>query len=75
MTTITLYSTSACELCERAARLLGSMPELTGVTVRVVDIVSDDRLYRRLATRIPVLEVDGIELDWPFNADDVIAAL
>ncbi len=75
MTTITLYSTAACELCERAERLLRSMPELARCTVRVVDIADDECLLGRYGTRIPVLNIDGKLLDWPFNADDVIDVL
>ncbi len=73
--TLTLYSTAACELCERAEGLLRSMPELMQCTVRVVDIADDAALYERYGTRIPVLSVSDSEIDWPFNADDVIALL
>lgn len=75
MTTITLYSTTACELCERAERLVRSMPELARCTVRVVDIVNDEGLLGRYGARIPVLEIEGRVLEWPFNADDVIEVL
>ena len=72
-----LYTTSACQLCERAERLLDSMPELRRWTRRDRDIALDDDLMARYATRIPVLSEpeSGAELDWPFNADDVLALI
>jgi hypothetical protein len=68
-----LYSTEGCHLCESAERLLRSMPELRRTTVDVVDIVDDDVLFSRYGTTIPVVATDaGAELEWPFNADDVL---
>jgi hypothetical protein len=73
---LTLYSTGACHLCERAHELLTSMPELRSVTVDVVDIADDDSLFARYGTSIPVLAVaSGAELGWPFNADDILRLL
>ena len=68
-----LYSTSACQLCERAQCLLASMPELRFVEVDVVDIAEDATLLARYGTSIPVLVIaSGAELAWPFNADDIL---
>jgi Glutaredoxin-like domain (DUF836) len=68
-----LYSTEGCHLCENAERLLRSMPELTRVTVDVVDIADDATLFARYGTSIPVIATRaGAELAWPFNADDVL---
>jgi Glutaredoxin-like domain (DUF836) len=72
---VLLFSTSACSLCERAEALLGSMPELSRVTVDVVDIAGDDELTRRYGAVIPVLAVGEREIAWPFNADDVVELL
>lgn len=68
-----MYSTSACQLCERAQNLLASMPELRFVAVDVVDIADDAVLLARYGTSIPVLALaSGAELGWPFNADDIL---
>jgi glutaredoxin len=77
MATLTLYSTSGCHLCERALELLRSMPELARHTVIEVDVALDRDVLARYGARIPVLAIDdsGVEVDWPFNADDVTAAL
>src|SRR5262245_60609045 len=76
MATLTLYSTSGCHLCERALELLRSMPELARHTVIEVDVALDAAALARYGARIPVIAFrSGVEIDWPFNADDVVAAL
>ena len=48
--------------------LLLSLPELPSLELRVVDIVSDDRLFERYAQCIPVLAAGGEELISPITA-------
>ena len=76
-TRLILYSTDHCTLCDQALDMLLSMPELGGLSVRVVDIAAEDELYTRLAERIPVLgDADsGAELGWPFDPTSVLAWL
>ena len=70
---LTLYSTSACHLCEQAIYLLKSMAELTEITVVITDISESIDLMERYGIRIPVLVVGSLdcELEWPFNSTDV----
>ena len=72
---LTLLSTEHCSLCERALDLLLSMPELRGVTLRVVDVARDDALLERYGARVPVLVRAGRELDWPFGPAEVVGLL
>ncbi len=72
---LTLYSTDACHLCERAERLLRSMPELRGATLDVIDIAGDSALLARYGASIPVLAATSGEIAWPFNADDILRLL
>lgn len=69
---LTLFSTDGCHLCEQAWTLL-EQTGLSKVTV-LEDIINDERWLAAYAVRIPVLRhKDGRELDWPFNAADIIA--
>jgi glutaredoxin len=62
VSTVIVYSTPDCHLCEDAmAVLLGLQAEL-GFTLRELDISADDALHRAYFERIPVVEVDGEEL-------------
>jgi glutaredoxin len=73
--TLTLYSTQACQLCDRALEMLRSMPELSHFELDVVDIALDDELLSRYEQLIPVLQAPRGEIAWPFNADEVLAVL
>lgn len=70
-----LYSTDHCTLCEEALDLLLSMPELRGLSLRVVDVTADAELMRRYGERLPVLRHAGRELDAPFDRHGVLGLL
>lgn len=70
-----LYSTGSCTLCEQALELLLSMPELSGLALRVVDVAAEDELLERYGERIPVLGFAGREIDSPLDRDGVIDLL
>ena len=72
-----LYSTDHCTLCDQALELLFSMPELAGLTLRVVDVATEEALLERMGERLPVLETPatGQHLDWPFDAAEVMTLL
>ncbi|NIP16271.1 MAG: glutaredoxin family protein [Pseudomonadales bacterium] len=71
-TGLILFSTDYCALCDEALGLLLSMPELAGISLRVVDVADDDELVTAYGQRLPVLCFAGRELDWPFGANDVL---
>lgn len=73
--TILLYTTAACTLCERAVDVLSKTPELDNIQITEVDIIDNDQLFSEYGLRIPVLSVNGYELDWPFNSADIVQVL
>lgn len=74
-TPVTLMSTDHCTLCEEALALLFEIPELAGRRLAVVDVAEDPALVERYGERLPVLRIGERELDWPFDRQDVVAAL
>ncbi len=59
-----LYGTVGCHLCEDAERVLQAL----NLSYETIDIIDDNRLLKKFATSIPVLEGDGERyLYWPFN--------
>lgn len=72
-TTLTLFGTTACHLCEECVLLTRPL-EGNGVRVRQVDITDDPALLERYQLRIPVLRRDdtGAELDWPFGLAELL---
>lgn len=71
-----LFGTLGCHLCEQAEALL--MPYVErGLLVELVDIAEREAWVEYYGLRIPVLRRldNGAELDWPFEADQVVAFL
>jgi hypothetical protein len=68
-----LFSTLGCHLCEVAEAELLPLVE-HGLMVELIDIGETEALYDVYGLRIPVLRrVDtGEELDWPFDAAQVV---
>ena len=72
MPPLTLYSTTACHLCELAKALLRGAE----VSFEEVDVADSDALFERYGVRIPVLRhPDGRELGWPFGPEELAAFL
>lgn len=71
-----LFGTLGCHLCEVAEEILMPLVE-HGLLVELVDIADRETLFDDYGLRIPVLRrVDsGAELDWPFDAEQVVAFL
>ena len=84
-----LLSTDHCTLCDKALNMLFSMPDIAGLELRVVDVVSDDGLLSAYGERVPVLQLFtaptpealatsphlALEMAWPFTPDSIVAAL
>lgn len=71
MKTFTLYSTSACHLCELAKAMIeAQMGRAGGLACEEVDISESDVLFERYGVLIPVLQhPDQRELNWPFSPE------
>lgn len=75
MKTVTLYTRIGCHLCEAAEALLLTMVGPT-VRLRVVDIDSEPELTERYTVRVPVVEVDGVEIaEYEVDPAQLAAAL
>lgn len=59
--TITLYTRTGCHLCEAAEAVIRSVAGDTA-DVRLVDIDAEPALTDRYTVRVPVVEVDGVEI-------------
>ncbi len=72
-----LYSTAGCHLCEQAEALLQPLLRRGLLHLQVVEISHDEELMQRYGVRIPVLGVHGQggwqELQWPFDQAQVLS--
>jgi len=63
MADVVVYSRPGCHLCEEAiAQIIALHEEGYRFGLHEVDIESNDLLLRRYLERIPVVEVDGVEV-------------
>lgn len=71
-----LLGTLGCHLCEVAEAMLMPFVE-HGLLVELVDVADDEALFERYGLAIPVLRRcdSGAELNWPFDAEQVVAFL
>ena len=71
-----LFGTLGCHLCEVAEALLMPFVE-HGLLVELVDIAEREDWVEQYGLRIPVLRRSdtGAELDWPFDAEQVVTFL
>jgi hypothetical protein len=71
-----LFGTLGCHLCEVAEAELMPLVE-HGLLVELVDIAESEAMTDAYALRIPVLRRTdtGAELDWPFDAAQVVLFL
>ncbi|WP_237458418.1 glutaredoxin family protein [Pontibacillus yanchengensis] len=61
---IILYGKKDCHLCDDAKGLLRGLQEEFDFTVKELDIYADERLLERYQIMIPVVEIDGEEVDF-----------
>lgn len=71
-----LFSTTGCHLCEVAEALLMPFVE-HGLLVELIDIAERDDWVEQYGLVIPVLRRcdTGSELNWPFDAEQVVSFL
>lgn len=76
MTTLYLYSTEACHLCELAEALVRPLLK-DPFTLEIIEISDSEELIERYGVRIPVVRrVDtDEEIGWPFDEPDFQAFL
>lgn len=67
---VLLYGTLGCHLCDDAL-LLGRAALPDGVIIKQIDIVEDENLINAMANRIPVMKLGDVELNWPFEKQDI----
>ena len=58
---ITIYTRQGCHLCEAAEQVVRATAP-PQATIRLVDIDADPVLTDRYTVRVPVVEVDGVEV-------------
>lgn len=61
---VILYMRQCCHLCEDAREILENLQQSFVFEIYEVDIDQDDELIEKYGITIPVIELDGEELQW-----------
>ncbi len=72
---VIFYTKPGCGLCDEARNGLLDLALTLPLTIREVDITSDQALYRALFDRIPVIDVGAVRLEAPIDWLALRAAL
>lgn len=62
--TVKLYSRPSCHLCETAREILEELQQSWNFTIKEINIDLDDELVEKYGIMIPVVELDGEELQY-----------
>ncbi|MGV2939881.1 glutaredoxin family protein [Mesobacillus sp. LC4] len=62
--TVKLYSRSRCHLCGSAREILEDLQAKWNITIEEINIDLDDELVEKYGIMIPVIELDGEELQY-----------
>jgi len=76
MTSVILYTTAGCHLCDLASDLLLQANQASPLTIHYTEIGDDDDLVAKYGTTIPVVEfANSRQLNWPFTLDDILSQI
>ncbi|PLR99136.1 glutaredoxin family protein [Bacillus sp. T33-2] len=64
MNKVKLYSRERCHLCETAREILSELQKEWSFELEEIDIDQDDDLTERYGIMIPVVELDGEEIEY-----------
>jgi len=71
MVEVTLYVKKDCHLCEQALEHLNALQELVPHQLKIVDVESDPKLFKKYGLEIPVIEVGPYTLRAPIERKDL----
>ncbi|MCC3355973.1 glutaredoxin family protein [Bacillus sp. REN16] len=61
---VTMYSKENCSLCIKAKKMIEELSEDYPLDLHEVDIYKDDELLEKYQIMIPVIEIDGNEVEY-----------
>ena len=75
MSTLILYTTDGCHLCEFAEQMLAEIQKNKDFFLESIDISTEEALVDLYGIRIPVVKnkETNEELGWPFQPDELLS--
>lgn len=69
---VNLYSKVDCPLCEKAKAVLQELQKEYDFQINEIDVYSDDALLEKYQLMIPVVEIDGEEIDYGMIQKEIV---
>ncbi|MBA2875729.1 glutaredoxin family protein [Thermaerobacillus caldiproteolyticus] len=69
---VNLYSKVDCPLCEKAKAVLQELQKEYDFQINEIDVYSDDALLEKYQLMIPVVEIDGEEIDYGMIQKEIL---
>jgi len=69
---VIMYSKENCSLCDKGKKILQEINEEIPIEINEIDIYKDEKLLEKYQIMIPVVEIDGEEVDFGILHKDVI---
>jgi len=70
--TVNLYTRTVCPLCDKAKTKLVELTNEFPLVINEIDIYQDDHLLEKYQLMIPVIEIDGEEVDYGMVTKETI---
>lgn len=71
---INFYSKNHCPLCDKGLEIVKKIQNDIPFTLEVLDIYEDDVLLEKYQIVIPVVEIEGVEVDYGILSEEKIRA-
>ncbi|WP_099361816.1 glutaredoxin family protein [Fredinandcohnia onubensis] len=69
---VTMYSKENCSLCTKAEQVIEELSGEFPLVLNEIDIYKDDVLLEKYQIMIPVIEIDGTEVEYGIIHKEVI---
>jgi glutaredoxin len=69
---VTMYSKENCSLCTKAKQVIEELSGEFPLVLNEIDIYKDDELLEKYQIMIPVIEIDGTEVEYGIIHKEVI---
>lgn len=69
---VKFYSKENCSLCDKGLVIVKEISKDIPLQIEVIDIYKDDELLEKYQIMIPVVEINGVEVDYGILTEEKI---
>nr|WP_026092540.1 glutaredoxin family protein [Calidifontibacillus oryziterrae] len=69
---VNFYTRTVCPLCDHAKEILEELKNEYPIEIKEIDIYEDDELLEKYQLMIPVVEIEGVQVDYGTILKDIV---